>query len=133
MTTEEKLDYLESLSLQARLQSARDALYELTSLATEINETKRALEAAKEVVQSYEAGLILSDAYLAGKNAETRAAWLRVQRLEDMSLASAISDVACREQELARLEVLRDAQSRRYQLALAEIRLAAAQLQFLAE
>lgn len=94
---------------------------------------KQNAEIAQEKADAIETALTLTEAYSAGKNAEIRAAWLKSQRTQDAEL-SAAEDLARRlRDEAALAEITRDHLSRGYQLTLAEIRLTAAQLNFMAE
>ena len=129
----ERLTFLDGRQLDSLEMTAHEILRLLDVQADAVTDRKIELRDATESADQYEAMLTLTEAYSAGKNAEIRSAWLRSQRDLDPAYMAALSMQRSAENALARTEAARDALSREYQLAVAEIRLAAAQLNFLAE
>lgn len=124
--------YIRELRLPEMRESAHGLLVLISSNRAEVNRLKSNLRTATEAVELHEALLMGAEAYVSGKNAEIRAAWLKRQRVEDAAFAALVQGQRDIERRLAESEARADGLGREYQLCLAEMRLASAQLQFLA-
>ncbi len=133
MLDEKRLAYLESMDLRQLRNEARMILDLLDKARERVLAAKQQAEEAQERSDAIETALTLTEAYSAGKNAEIRAAWLKSQRTQDAELAAALGTASRLRDTMAMEEASREHLSRAYQLTLAEIHLAAAELAFLAE
>jgi hypothetical protein len=129
--------YLEAIDPKSLMARAQDVLTNIAFAKAHLNEAREQLREAADLVEDQRTRLMLSAPYGdktgPGKNAETREAWLGQQRTDDREYAFAIEAQRATERELARETVRLDILEREYQLARDAIRLAAAQLNFLAE
>lgn len=95
--------------LSTLIADARAAAGKLAEARKRAVELRARLRRAEEHAGLIEAQLTLSDAYAAGKNAEIRQAWLKLQRTQDPQWAVALADLeaARRESENAEAELSR--------------------------
>ena len=91
------------------IQSARAAAAQLSDARERVVQLRARLRSVQEAAEIQEARLILSDAYAAGKNAEIRTAWLRLQREQDPDYAGALQlvETVRRELDAAEAEIQR--------------------------
>ncbi len=127
-----KQAYLDRIAPAVLTANADNLIGELADARARVFDARQALQRATEVGEHVEAMHILSDAYSAGKNAEIRAAWLRLQWDTDPDCIGVLSMQRERRQDLETQERALDAITRQYDLAKLEIRLAIASLHFLA-
>ena len=124
--------YIRELRLSEMRESAHALLVAISSTKAEGTRLKADLRTATEAVELHEALLTLSEAFRELKNDLSRKAWLLQQRTADAAYAAVIQGQRDIERRLAESEARADGLGREYQLCLAEMRLASAQLQFLA-
>lgn len=115
-------------SLDNLVDRARGAAARLASAHLAVLNVRARFRSAQEAAELAEAKLTLSDGYAAGKNAEVRQAWLRVQRTQDAELAAALATLDAARRELERAEAAEQEAANEYRLAIEEVRLERAYL-----
>lgn len=126
-----KQAYLDRIAPATFAANADNLIDQLAEVREGIVSIRGKLRAAVEAIQTHEAGLTLSDGYAAGKNAETRSAWLKLQRTTDDDLRALVARESELTARLAEAEAEHDYVGRQYELAKLEIRLAIASLNFM--
>ena len=124
--------FLEALDHATLVVNADNLIGALGEARARAFDARQALQRATEAGEHAEAMLILSDAYAAGKNAEVRAAWLRLQWDTDPVCIDILEVQRRRRVDLEIEERALDGFTRQYELAKLELRLAIAQFHFLA-
>ena len=127
-----KQQFLEALFPAALVANADTLIGELVEVRNRVFLARQALQRATEAGEHAEAMLILSDAYAAGKNGEIRAAWLRLQWDTDPDCIGILEMQRSHRSDLEFEERRLESITRAWELAKLELRLAIAQLHFLA-
>ena len=110
------------------IEDARAAAGRLAEARKRVVELRARLRKAEEHAELIEARLTLSEAYSAGKNAEVRQAWLRMQRIDDPQLSAALSSLESARRELEAAEAEQQRLADEYRITVEEIHLERAYL-----
>lgn len=125
--------YVKAIDPKALIEKAHSAIKDLAVARENVDKARRRLQTATAEVEAEEARLTLSEGYAAGKNKETRDAWLIQQRRDDFQFCHSIEVRREAERCLAASEASFQTIEYETKLFFAEVRLATAQLAFLAE
>lgn len=132
MLTNLRAVIVEQLGTDALSATAREASERVDEARISLDAVRDQMRSAEEDGDQEEARIVMSEGYrAAGGNAETRKAWLTLQRREDDDWRRALDDLAMERNRVATAESLLAAMERGWSLAKLEMRMAIAQLSFL--